>query len=58
MNWDFITENRFIKHYMDIEGIGIFLLFAFLGLVVILGILLLYAKKYEEENEQEDMEWE
>ena len=58
MNWDFITENQFIKHYMDIEGIGIFLLFAFLGLVVILGILLLYAKKYEEENEQEDMEWE
>ncbi|MDD2971625.1 MAG: hypothetical protein PHE02_05780 [Lachnospiraceae bacterium] len=57
LDMSIITENKFVKHYMDIEGIGIFLLVAFIGLVVVIGILLLYARQFEdgESREEEDM---
>lgn len=54
LNMGFITENKFIRHYMDAKGIGIFLLVAFLGLAAVLGILLLYARRFEMQRVEED----
>ena len=54
INMNIITENKFVKHYMNIKEISIFLLLAFVGLAVTLGILLLYAKRFDKADIDEE----